>query len=81
MANILEQIVTAVVPPAGTTSPANIYAAAVPRAERIMQQYDAAAPGIDFAIKYWWLIAVSALVMGVAASYTAQTLYAKKHRR
>ena len=81
MANVLEQLAAAIIPPAGTTTPASLYAEAVPRAERIMQQYDAAAPGIDFAIKYWWFVVAASFAAGVAASYVAQVLYTKKHRR
>ncbi len=62
-------------------SPMTLYNESAPRVIRALKQYDAAAPGIDFATKYWWLLAIGGFVVGVAAGYTAQVIYNKVHRR
>lgn len=65
----------------GVPAPMDLYNEAAPRVIKVLKQYDDAAPLIDFATKNWWLIAVISFVLGVAASYVAQTLYNKAHKR
>lgn len=60
--------------------PLELYNQAAPRVERMLTQYDAAAPGIDFATKYWWLLAIGGFALGVASSYVAQVIYQRVHR-
>jgi len=60
--------------------PLELYNQAAPRVENMLRQYDAASPGIDFATKYWWLIAIAGFGIGVAASYAGQLLYSRVHR-
>jgi hypothetical protein len=57
-----------------------LYAELMPRVDRAMKQYDAAAPGIDFATQYWWLLVIAGFGLGVAAGYTANVMYGRTHR-
>jgi cell division protein FtsX len=65
----------------GVPAPMDLYNEAAPRVQRILKQYDDAAPGIDFATKNWWLVVVGFFVLGVAAGYTAQVIYNRAHKR
>lgn len=61
----------------GTPTPADLYSEAAPKIVRALNQYDAAAPLIDVAIKYWWLVTIAVFGVGVAAGYAANYLYDK----
>lgn len=84
--NVGQELVKGIIGTVGTRredvpAPMDLYNEAAPRVIRILQQYDAAAPGIDFATKYWWLIALASFGLGVASSYAALALYNRKPPR
>jgi len=61
----LTDVLSNLLVPKGVSSPAKLYEEAVPRAERIMQQYDTAAPLIDWVQKN--PIATLGIALGLGA--------------
>ena len=68
-------------PSAETATPAQLYDLAVPRVQRALKQYDNAAPLIDFATQYWWLVAILAFGLGIGASVAGQAIYKRIQER
>ena len=75
MADILSTVANVLSPAAGVASPVQIYAEAVPRAERIMKQYDTAAPLIDWVEKYPVVTLGLLVVLGSIAVIGGNFLY------
>jgi len=68
-------------PSKGTMSAGELIDEIMPRADRMLKQYDAAAPIIDFATKYWWLVTIAAFAIGIGAGFTANFLYEQAYKR
>jgi len=75
MAGIIDTLKLLVTPSKDVATPAQLYEQAVPRAERVMKQYDAAAPAIDFATQHPVIVAGVALVLGAFAVVGGNYLY------
>lgn len=65
----------------GTPSPADLYTKAAPAVVKMLDQYEAASPYIDFAAKNAWAVGLIVLVLAVGGSYLGNELYARVHRK
>ena len=85
-ANVLDTLVSAAGAAVGTVGkdvpkPLELYNEAAPRVQRILKQYDAAAPGLDWLTANWPVAIVGAFLVGVASSYVGQLVFTQVHRK
>lgn len=70
-ADLLTRLITvageAIAIPKGAPSPGQMYAEAAPRVQRMLKQYDEAAPKIDWVNANWPTLAITLLVGGALA--------------
>ena len=85
-ANVLDTLVAAAGSAVGTVGkdvpkPLDLYNEAAPRVQRILKQYDAAAPLIDWLTENWVVAVAGSFLIGVASSYVGQLVYSRVHRK